>query len=607
MTKRKAVIGFDTETYSNPGLTFYATDARIRMVQLTDKVGRAWVVQLTQDSGMPDWLVKLAEDPSILKVGSNIRYDIKWMSRFGVRMKSFEDTSTLEHLIDPTNPKKNLKALTLKYLPRLGDYARGHLALVKERGGWENVRDDEQYEYAAADAEASIATWQGQQAALEPYDRPRRLLKATYAALAEMEFNGACIYLAENRRLDAEYRARMKGLRAAIRAVLGPINVDSHVQLRDALRSAVPGIDLTLREWRDALDGDEAPEFSTKKEILEREIAKHPVVRTVLDYRKLDARWKTFIKGIHDKHIVEHHGGAFVHASYRTDVAETYRLSATQPPMHGIPKDREGDEPELSLKRQFVSRWDKGSILAVDLTQAEFRFAAWASQDPGMLAAIERGADIHRDMAAMGQAKELDAVTDDERYIYKTITFLTMYGGKARRLQNTLLKEGIHVSIEQARALLAQYFRTFPRLRDYINEVGAQALRELEVWTHFGFRRPFAEPATRPEKWGVQREAFNTIVQNGAAALAHCALIWLQNAIEERNLQSKIIIYRHDELVLDVYPGEEEEVSKLTVYGMEIASVELARSQYGVDFTVPLKADAKIGPNWGELKPLEEL
>lgn len=562
---------------------------------------------------MPQWLRGLLEDPSIIKVGSNIKYDYKWLRRFGVRMRNFEDTSTREHLIDQTNPRKDLKSLTLKYLPRLGDYSRPHKNLVAERSKeagdrdrWDLVRDDEQYQYAAADAEASIAAWLWQEPQLADLQRPRQIHKQLYEVLAEMEFVGACVDLQENRRLDKEYRRKMSEVAAKITRVLGPINLNSPDQLKRALLKHVPGIDLgTNREWRQVMSEDESEELSTRRDILERETVKHPVIKDVLDYRKYEKRHTNYIRLMRKKHISEHHGQTFVHGSYRTDMADTYRLTSSSPPMHNIAKD-DSDEPELSVKRQFVSRWPGGSILACDLAQAEFRFAAWESQDQAMIDAITAGGDIHREMAARGIGKEPEQVTDDERYIYKTITFLTMYGGRARKLVETLAKSDKvqTVTMPQARALIRNYFGTFQGLKGYIDEVGERAVRDLMVETAFGYRRYFQPPESREDRWAIQRYAFNTRIQNGASILADLALVWMQNAIEKRKLHSRIIIFRHDEYVLDVYPGEEQEIAELARFGMEVACIEAAK-EYGVDFTVPLSADVKIGPSWGETKPME--
>lgn len=601
------VMALDLETY--PGLEFYHPEARIRMAQISDQVGRAWVIQATLDSRFPDWLVKLIENPDVVKTGSNIKFDVCWLWRFGIEAHNFVDTSTREHIIDESNPKKDLKSLTLKYLPRLGDYSRPHNELVRERGGWEHIRDEEMYLYAGADAEASIATYRGQETQLSDMQRPHELMRRLYAVLARIEFNGIRVDVDENRCLCKAYLDRMDQAQRKIEAVLGPVNLNSPTQLARALQANVPGIDLTLKDWRNLVGNAEDSDISTAREILERESYKDPVIQDVLEHRRYRTRHSTFIKGVYEKHLQYHHGAHFLHTHYRTDLVETFRLSSQAPNMMNMPT-KDYKDPELSIKRQFVSRFPGGQILEVDLSQIEIRYAAWISSDRAMIRAIESGEDIHTMMAATLLGKDPGDVSEQERYECKTRTFLIMYGGGATKLMDQLLKSDVaprKVSKRQAIGMIQDYFRTFHGLKEFIDETRARVRRDLAVETEFGFRRRFVEPDfwRSSDGYRVERQAFNTLVQSGAACITYCAMIWLQNELERCNFQSRMVGQVHDSVVFDVHPEELTEIQRIAKTGMEIASVEEARN-YGVDFTLPLRADIAIGDSWGTVQEVTE-
>lgn len=603
-------IGWDCETF--PGLDPWHPEARIRMMMFSDQVGRAWIVQGTPDSRFPQWVYDILANPNVRKVGSNPKFDYKWARRFGIPVNNIDDTSTRDHILDSSNPKTDLKSLTFKYVPKLGDYSKAHRDLVRERGGWENVTDEEQYDYAGADAEASIGAWLAQEELLQQkgLGRPARLMYDLYPVLARMEHNGGAISMEMNRELDRLYSIKLADLRERIVEVLGPINLNSHQQLAKALKEAVPNITLTLRDWVRVVGDEEDEEAVTKREVLERESHKHPVIELVLEYRKYRTRHSTFIRGVYEKHAVQHGGNWFVHATYRSDVVETYRLSSQAPNDQNSPR-KDKDDPVLTIKKQFISRFKGGKVLEADQSQVEIRWAAYLSQDEKMLAAIRSGEDIHYAMAAImlgkkvpppGEEEDCDPkvyVTVNDRQECKARTFLILYGGGAKKLARDL-----KISVRKAQRLIDEYFAAFAGLRSYIDKVHADVRRDLYVETAWGFRRYFVQPDNwdAPEGWSILRQAFNTMVQNGAVCVTYCSMIWLDAALQREGLRSVLFKQVHDSMVIDVYPGELQRVTELVRYSMEHAA-EIAKD-YGVDITVPLHCDIAVGDNWGEVEKL---
>ena len=594
------VVGFDLETF--PGLDPYAPGARIRMAILSDRVGRAWVVMTDPQGRLPDWVQRLAADPKVVKCGSNPKFDYRWMRRFGYTIENMEDTSTREHILCGDNPKKDLKSLTFKYVPKLGDYSKGHRDLVRERGGWEFVEDHEMLQYAGGDGEASIGAWRGQEAGLANH-QGWKLFRSLYQVLGEVEHNGMKIDMRELERLDVLYKAKLSDLRQDIVTQLGPCNLNSPTQLAKALKILVPDIKLTLREWTRAVGTEEDDDSVTKREVLEREAHKHPVIPLVLEFRKYRTRHSTFIESVRDKYATKHEGrGWFIHPRYRTDVVETYRLSSQAPNGQNIPR-KDNDDPELSIKRMFRTRWfplvdGNGSIMEADQSQVEIRVAAWLSQDKKMLEAIASGEDIHTSMASIMLKKPIGDVTDNERTLCKARTFLILYGGGAAKLARDL-----KITRRAAQRLIDDYFDTFTGLRDYIEMVKARVKVDLKVVTPFGFERKFI----RPERWEskdgfrIERQAFNTLVQSTAACITYIAMLGVAEDLHAGGFKSVMMGQVHDSILIDVYPGEEERVARILRRRMERAGASAA--QYGVDnFDVPLKCDVDYGETWAEAR-----
>jgi len=375
-----------------------------------------------------------------------------------------------------------------------------------------------------------------------------------------------------------------------------------------ALLKVVPNIDLKKRQFRKYFEprpGEQDEEdYSTARDILEREASKHPVINDVLLYRRLSKLHGTYVKGIFEKYAITHGNHRhFIHPSFRTDVVETNRLSSSSPNGQNIPRKPEPDDPhpipeQLNIKRQFVSRFDGGSIMEVDLSQAEMRVAAWLSQDPALIDVLTSGGDVHRNTASLVYEKKLDDITDLERHECKRVNFLTLYGGGA----NTLSRQ-LGISKDRAKEILAQYFRTFPKLDRYIKRVHARVQRDLFVESPFGYRRRFEKPWKWMawEGWRIQRQAWNHIVQNTAAAICYCGMIATERSMRNHNLKSQIILQVHDSIVVDVFPGEEEIVGMKAVFNMENPPL----ADYGMKgFDIPLVADVEIGTNWGNKKSL---
>ena len=605
--------GFDLETF--PGLDPWHPEARIRMAVVSDKLGRAWIIQAKPDSTFPAWVTGIAKHKKTQCGGSNIKFDYKWMDRFGYTITNMWDTSTAQHVLDPTDPFTDLKSLTFLHAPQLGDYSKGHRQMVAERGGWEFVEDYEQYDYCGADGEASVAAMLAQQQQLEAagLSRPASLSMALYDVLAKMETAGAKVSKRINTRLDNEFGVAITQIRDEILQHLGPINPNSTTQLVEALQKAVPGIKLAKPKiarqlsdkWYKLPSDEKEPDaYSTEKSILEREAHKHPVVAKILLYRRLDKLYSTYVTSLQEKFMVSHGGREdyYVHTSYRPDVAETYRLSSQAPNMQNIPRKPEPDDPypiptNLNIKLQYTSRFGaRGRILEADLSQAEIRIAAHLCQDANLLEAVHSQDDLHTRMAGNVHSIDMEDVTKLQRTHIKKTTFGIIY-----LMTSTGLSKQLGITKGAAKILQDTYFNTYPGLYDHIEQVKDQVKRDLFSESIFGYRRLFREPLkwNAYPGWRIERQAWNHKVQNPAACCVFAAMIDIQKEFELRKMKSVLFGQVHDSVLVDVYPRELPDVAEITKNCMENPDLE----RWGVKLTVPLTADIEVGKSWGTKKP----
>jgi DNA polymerase I len=613
-----SLVGFDLET---TGLNPWDENAAIRMIQIATRdedglmVTRVWDWDKT-----PLGVLTMLADPTIVKVGANIAFDVRWCRRFGVTVNNYRDVLVTEHVLCPGNPRLTLKDLAFKYFPQVGNYQRAVYALARKfDDNWALIPAEDMYEYAAADAQVSLVCGERQLSALTEDDSlagAARLLWDVYPIFTDITANGARIDLDRNSALDAHYQGEIARLRGEITQVLGPVNPNSADQLARALKQAVPSIDLTPARIKRVLDDDpvhrkkgsvngfaeEDEEQSTDKVVLEREAAKHPIVGTILEFRKLRVRHSTFIQGIREKHLSVHSGHSFIHPDFRTDVTDTYRPSSRNPNGQNFPRNKE-DAPEVSVKSQFGSRFMDGCIVEMDLSQIELRVAAWLSRDSALWNDLSGGGDVHRRMAATMLGKRPEDVTDHERQECKTRTFLIMYGGGANKLAQQL-----KVSKVRASNLIREFFEAYPELERAIQQEHELVRGSCATRTPFGFLRRYV----RPQHWRsadgfmIQRQAWNTVVQNTAACMMYCAMIRFTELLERENegttvaYESVPVLQIHDSIVLDA-PGNESTLMARLLQQAVRESPDVAE-RYGVVFDAPVECDIKQGPNWAEAR-----
>jgi DNA polymerase-1 len=390
--------------------------------------------------------------------------------------------------------------------------------------------------------------------------------------LMRMEQAGVRIDTAFLAELSRRYAARIGELEEEIfRGVGERFNPASTPKLREILFDR-----LGLKPSRRTKTG-----FSTDADVLETLAGQHPVVELLLEWRALVKLKSTYVDAL--PRLVHPETGR-VHTSFHQAVASTGRLSSSDPNLQNIPiRTPEGRE----IRRAFVARGDEWVLLDADYSQIELRILAHLSGDEGLIQAFVDDADVHRRTAARVMNVDPDAVTPEMRARAKVVNFGIVYGMGARGLAQSL-----GIDAKEARRFIAEYFRSYPGVRRFIDDTIARARRDKAVTTLLGRTRrlPDIDSTNPAARAFFERVAVNTPVQGTAADIIKLAMVSIDREILARSLASRMILTVHDELLFDVPQGELETMRSLVAGCMERA----------MRLRVPLKVDMGTGKNWLE-------
>ncbi len=478
------------------------------------------------------------------------------------------DTAVMAYLLDPGEGKYELDDLVLRHLSlevRSPDAEEGMLDLDGEAGADETGLRA----LAALDLAEVLEESLAARELIGLYERVERPL---VRVLARMEDAGVKIDRAFLDELRSELAHRCDELMRRIHAHAGEeFNVNSTPQLRTILFEK-----LGLTPVRRTKTGP-----STDADSLQKLAGEHPIVEDLLRYREVEKLRNTYADALPP--LIADDGR--IHATFNQTATTTGRISSEAPNLQNVPvRTSEGRE----MRRAFVAD-DGCGLLTADYSQIELRVLAHLADDPGLIDAFARDADVHTATAAeVFGVKEAD-VDPFQRRFAKVVNYGLAYGMEAYGLSQRL-----DIPVDQAREILDRYFDSFPNVKAFMEETVAQARERGYTTTIFGRRRQIAELASdnfRIRQMG-ERMAQNAPVQGSAADLFKLAMVELDRALEERKLRSRTILTVHDELVLEVPLTEREAVEPLVREVME--SVHRLK--------VPLKVDLGFGPSWAEAK-----
>ncbi len=589
-------IAFDTET---TGIDPQAADLvglavaweETFEVSETSKVFSAYIPVRHFDAETLPWetvraaLQPVFADPKVTVVAHNASYDLGMLARYGLCVAGdLVDTMVAEWLIDPGSRGLGLKDLAWTRLKVEMTPISALIGSGKSQITMDRVPAAQAGAYAGADAAmtlrlAKLLLPELEQKGLTSLFRDVEM--PLVPVLVAMEAAGVKLDVPFLRQMSVDLTKRLRELEKEIQQIVGyAFNVNSTQQLSDVLFGKL-GLPV------EGLKKTQAGGYSTAADVLEGLRGRHEIVDLILEQRQLSKLLNTYVNSLPD--LVNPRTGR-LHTSFNQAGAETGRLSSSNPNLQNIPiRTDVGRE----IRRAFVA--DAGCVLlSADYSQVELRILAHISGDEYLLAAFDRGEDIHASAAAKVYGVPLNQVTKEQRAVAKMMNFATSYGVTAYGLaQRTGLSRA------EADQFMQRYFSTYPGVRRYIDETKKLAREQGYVETLLGRRRFFPvlrTQATGPQanaiRQAAERAAINHPIQGTAADIIKIAMSRLFRGLNAGGYRARITLQVHDELVLEVPEDELEPVSRLVRETMEVA----------YDLKAQLKVDVEVGPNWYEME-----
>ncbi len=390
--------------------------------------------------------------------------------------------------------------------------------------------------------------------------------------LADMEETGIRVNPDILHEMQGSLRTRIAHLEAEIHSLAGfTFNVASPKQLGDAL----------FNKLEIPYPGKKGSTFSTDVSILEKLVNDYPIVKSVLEFRTFSKLYNTYVEPLEG--FIREDGK--IHTIYKQTLTRTGRLSSVEPNLQNIPTREE--EGKL-VRRAFVSE-EGATLLSADYSQIELRILASISSDETMIDAFLHDEDIHRRVAADIHGIPLEEVTKHQRSTAKAVIFGIVYG-----ISGFGLGENLNISPKEAKQFIEKYYEMYPKVKEYMDTIKKEAYDKGYVRTLY-HRIRYIDELKSPVymvRTGGERIALNTPIQGTGADIMKIAMVNLYKELQARKLRSKIILQVHDEVILNVYDDEFDEVKDLVKTTLENAS----------QLKVPLKVGIEWGTNWYDAK-----
>ncbi|MDD4058480.1 MAG: DNA polymerase I [Bacteroidales bacterium] len=320
---------------------------------------------------------------------------------------------------------------------------------------------------------------------------------------------------------------------------------------------------------------------STDEETLTEILDKHPIIPAILEFRNLKKLLSTYIEPLPS--LISQQTGK-LHTTYNQALTSTGRLSSVKPNLQNIPiRTERGRE----IRKAFIPSHQDGVILSADYSQIELRLMAHMSTDPDFIEAFRKGEDIHSATASKIFNVPIEELTKEQRGRAKTANFGIIYG-----ISSFGLSQRLNIPRSESKQLIEDYFKSYPKVKEYMTQMTEQAKKDGYVTTLYGRKRFLPDISSRnPVVRGLaERNAVNAPIQGSAADIIKVAMVRLYHRIDQEGFKSKMVLQVHDELVFDVFPGEENRLS-------EVVKEEMERV---IELSVPLTVECKYGENWLE-------
>ncbi|TVZ53035.1 DNA polymerase I [Dokdonia sp. Hel_I_53] len=573
---KQSSVCFDTETTGLDPLV-----AELVGIAFSWEAGKGFYIPFPEDRTEAQELIEelrpFFEDSSIEKIGQNLKYDIKVLAKYQITVKGkLFDTMLAHYLINP-DMRHNMDVLAETYL----NYTPVSITeLIGKKGkNQKSMRDvpvAEQTEYAVEDADITLQLKQHFEKELEEAGT-RKLFDEIeiplLRVLAAMEVEGINLDVEFLQSLSGDLNADIERLTSEIYEEAGEeFKISSPKQLGEILFDKMKLVEKPKKT--------KTGQYSTAEDVLSYLAKDHEIIQKVLDYRGLSKLKSTYVDALPEQVASD----GRVHTDYMQTVAATGRLSSNNPNLQNIPIRTERGR---QVRKAFIPRDKNHTLLAADYSQIELRIIAALSDEENMIQAFTNGEDIHASTAAKVFNVPIDEVTREQRSNAKTVNFGIIYGVSAFGLSNqTDLSRG------EAKELIDNYYKSYPKLRNYMSELVEFARENGYVKTVLDRRRYLngINSSNAVVRGAAERNAVNAPIQGSAADIIKIAMINIFKKLENSDYKTKMLLQVHDELVFDV-PNEELDAMK------ELIQTEMENA---FKMAVPLDVEVGLGENWLE-------
>ncbi len=530
--------------------------------------------QLSKDTVLT-MLQPILESDTILKVGQNIKYDIKILSKEGIAINCIDDTMLLSYALHGGLHRHNMDLLSQKYLAHAPIQIKTLIGSGKAAITFDKVPISEATSYAAEDADITLRLWYVLKPQLHKNKVSRvyeTLERPIIKVLSEMELAGIKVDANHLKNMSQNLETKLAAIERQIYQLADhEFNIASPKQLGDILF-----VQMGLPGGKKGKNGY----FSTSVDILETLAADgNQFVQKIMDWRQMAKLKSTYTDSLRE-HI--NPNTKRVHTSYVISGASTGRLSSAEPNLQNIPvRSDEGKK----IREAFIT--EAGNrLLSLDYSQIELRILAHIANIPSLKRAFDNNLDIHALTASEMFRIPLDKMTNEIRRQAKAINFGVIYGISAFGLANNL-----RISREEAKNFIDTYFKRFPEIRDYMEFIITQAKKNSYVETLFGRRIHTPNINTKGHTAGfAQRAAINAPIQGSAADIIRRAMIRVPAALKKNALSAKMLLQVHDELIFEVPKNELDLIKPMVIEEMEKA----------LPLSVPIVVDCGHGKSWYE-------
>ncbi len=574
---KQSSVCFDTETTSiNP------IEAKLVGIAFSWEAGKGYYIPFPEEredaQNILEELRPFFEDESIEKIGQNLKYDIKVLRKYDIVVKApLFDTMLAHYLINP-DMRHNMDILSETYL----NYSPISItSLIGKKGkGQMSMREvplDLQTEYAVEDADITYQLARHFREELKDANTVKLFQDIEIPlllVLADMELEGINLNTDFLNGLSEDLEKDIHALQVKIYEQAGEeFNIASPKQLGEILFEKLKLVEKPKKT--------RTGQYSTAEDVLSYLAKDHEIIRNVLEFRGLTKLKSTYVDALPEQ--VETSTGR-VHTYYMQAVAATGRLSSNNPNLQNIPIRTERGR---QIRKAFIPRNKDYKLLAADYSQIELRIIAALSQETNMIEAFKNGEDIHASTASKVFGVSIEDVTREQRGNAKTVNFGIIYGVSAFGLSNQT-----DLSRTEAKELIDTYYKTYPKLREYISDQIDFARENGYVQTVMGRRRYLKDinSGNAVVRGAAERNAVNAPIQGSAADIIKVAMINIHNKLSAGKYKTRMLLQVHDELVFDVYKPELEEIEKIIKSEMENAFI----------LEVPLVVDVGLGDNWLE-------